>query len=178
MKRMSEYLTIWHQVLVASDDEWLAEKVRLLCLLEKARTSGGAKLESKIVQIQDFIVKLDEEDEGLNVNGFMKKMMFCYPQLRTNNMSKDFVAANGKADLHIHPEWILDLDRLICPYDKAPLTKLCVSSEFDIWVPGCPICQYKFTPDEIVEIRQLMKIHRLQSSIISGPIELSNLLLN
>jgi uncharacterized protein YigA (DUF484 family) len=154
----TEEFTVWHDVLVATEDDWIAEKCRILLILEKAKANLRIQKKAWILaELQKKLLKLDDvNDDSQTVEEFMDKLAFCYPKLRIEKQD-EFIPAGPDAALHINPKRETNLAQLHCPFCKTALGAILVNKEFDIKAVGCAQCNRGFTPNELIQIRQLQK---------------------
>jgi hypothetical protein len=159
----TELFTAWHDVLVATNDSWIAEKTRLLLILEKSKENGKA-YQTQLARIQEFILTMDDTDKhpGLaTLAEYLDHLAFCYPQLRKDNNPATFIPAGSRDALHIRPDKEPDLATLPCPYchdGRLGSVQFPNKKGFDISTVGCLKCGKRFTPDELTQIRSLERM--------------------
>lgn len=155
----TECFTVWHDVLIATEDDWIAEKCRILMILQKSKEKQKSAHAHTIEEMQKLLIDADDmNDRHLSVVQYLDELAFCYPKLRAPEEQNKFWPAPENAAAHIHPDTIEDLAQLHCPYCQTPLSAVLCDKEFDIYGAGCKKCKKLFTPNEIIQIRELQKL--------------------
>lgn len=156
----TECFTVWHDVLTATNDDWIAEKCRILIILQKSKDDPkNAAHTHTLGEMQKLLIDAgDPNDRNLTIEQYFDELAFCYPKLRQPAEQTKFIPATEEALAHLYPEEIADLTQLRCPYCQQNLGAVSCSKEFDIHAAGCHRCNKLFTPNEIIQIRELQKL--------------------